>query len=106
MEKLFYTIGEVADEIGESVSLVRFWSNSFPRLIKPHRNAKGNRLYTAADLETMRQMHYLVKEKGLTLEGAGKQMIAERAAVEARVKVLSSLKALRSQLSDIKKDLL
>ena len=89
MEKLFYTIGEVADEIGESVSLVRFWSNSFPRL-----------------METMRQMHYLVKEKGLTLEGAGKQMIAERAAVEARVKVLSSLKAIRSQLSDIKKDLL
>lgn len=106
MEKLFYTIGEVADAIGESVSLVRFWSNSFPKLIKPSRNAKGNRLYSAADLEAFRQMHYLVKEKGLTLEGAGKQMSAERASVEARVKVLSSLKAIRSQLCDIKKDLL
>ena len=106
MEKLFYTIGEVADAIGESVSLVRFWSNSFPKLIKPSRNAKGNRLYSAADLDAFRQMHYLIKEKGLTLEGAGKQMSAERASVEARVKVLSSLKAIRSQLCDIKKDLL
>lgn len=105
MEKLFYTIGEVADEIGESVSLVRFWSNSFPKLIRPHRNAKGNRLFSAGDLETFRQMHYLIKEKGLTLEGAGKQMSAERASVEAKVKVLSSLKAIRAQLSEIKKDL-
>jgi len=105
MEKLFYTIGEVADEIGESVSLVRFWANSFPKLIRPRRNAKGNRLFRAEDLETVRQIHYLVKEKGLTLEGAERQMLTERAAVEARVKVLSSLKAIRSQLADIKKDL-
>ena len=54
----------------------------------------------------MRQKHYLVKEKGRTLEGAGKQMIADRAAVEDRGKVHCSLKAIRSQLSDIKKDLL
>ena len=105
MEKLFYTIGEVADEIGESVSLVRFWANSFPKLIRPRRNAKGNRLFRAEDLETVRQIHYLVKEKGLTLEGAERQMLTERAAVEARVKVLTSLKAIRSQLADIKKDL-
>ena len=106
MDKLFYTIGEVAESIDESVSLVRFWSNSFPKLIKPSRNAKGNRLYSASDLETFRQLHYLVKETGLTLDGAEKQMSAERASVEARVKVLSSLKAIRSQLCDIKKELL
>ena len=47
MEKLYYSIGEVAGILGESVSLVRFWSNSFPKFIKPKRNAKGNRQFTA-----------------------------------------------------------
>ena len=60
MEKLFYTIGEVAGEIGESVSLVRFWSNYFAQFIKPRRNAKGNRQYTAQDIEVLKQIHYLV----------------------------------------------
>ena len=45
MEKLYYSISEAAGAIGESVSLVRFWTNSFPNLIKPRRNAKGNRQY-------------------------------------------------------------
>ncbi len=105
MEKLFYTIGEVASEVGESVSLVRFWSNRFPRLIRPRRNAKGNRLYTASDIETFRQIHYLTKEKGLSLDGAARQLEAGRASVEARVKVLSSLKSIRSRLVEIKKSL-
>lgn len=105
MEKLFYTIGEAAREVGESVSLVRFWTNSFPRLLRPRRNAKGNRLYVAADIETLRQIHYLTKEKGLSLDGAARQLESERAGVEARVKVLTSLKSIRSQLAEVKKSL-
>ena len=105
MEKLFYSIGEVARDVDEAVSLVRFWSNSFPKLIRPRRNAKGNRLYTASDLETIRQIHYLTKEKGLSLDGAARQLEAERSTVEARVKVLTSLKGIRAQLAEIKKSL-
>lgn len=105
MEKLFYSIGEVADILGESISLVRFWSNSFPKLIKPQRNAKGNRLYTAADIETLKQVHLLVKEKGMTLEGAEKYMKADRAPVDRSVKALDSLKSIRAQLLEIKKSL-
>lgn len=105
MEKLFYSIGEVADILGESISLVRFWSNSFPKLIKPQRNAKGNRLYTAADIETLKQVHLLVKEKGMTLEGAEKFMKADRTPVDRSVKALDSLKAIRAQLVEIKKSL-
>ena len=52
MDKIFYSIGEVAEILGESVSLVRFWSNSFPAFIKPDRNAKGNRRFSPEDLET------------------------------------------------------
>ena len=58
MEKVYYTIGEVAEALGENVPLVRFWSNSFPTFIRPVRNAKGNRLFTRADLDTFRQIHF------------------------------------------------
>ncbi len=105
MDKLYYTIGEVAEILGESTSLVRFWSNSFPKYIKPKRNAKGNRLYTAEDLDCLKQVHLLVKEQGLTLEGASKKLAAERKKVDGRVKVLDSLKEIRSQLVDVKKSL-
>lgn len=105
MEKLYYTIGEVSEILSESVSLVRYWSNSFPRFIKPRRNGKGNRLYTAEDIDTLKQIHYLVKEKGLTLEGATKQLAAGRSTVEGSVKALDSLKAIREQLVQIKNSL-
>ena len=102
MEKLFYTIGEVAEEIGESVSLVRFWTNSYPKLVKPKRNAKGNRLYSASDVETLKQLHFLVKDKGLTLDGAVRKITGEKASVSNSVKAIDSLKAIRAQLMEIK----
>ena len=105
MDKLFYKMGEVAQIIGESESLVRFWSNSFPKLIKPQRNAKGNRLFSKEDLEMLKQLHVLIKDDGLSLEGAGKKIAASRTKVEGRVKVVESLKEIRSQLVEVKKGL-
>jgi len=105
MDKLFYKMGEVAQIIGESESLVRFWSNSFPKLIKPQRNAKGNRLFSKEDLEMLKQLHVLIKDDGLSLEGAGKKIAASRKKVEGRVKVVESLKEIRSQLVEVKKGL-
>ncbi|MBQ0127056.1 MAG: MerR family transcriptional regulator [Bacteroidales bacterium] len=105
MEKLFYSISEAAGIIGESVSLVRFWSNSFESYIKPRRNAKGNRLYSAADIETLKQIHLLVKDKGMTLEGAAGVLGANRSKVQHNVKALDSLKEIRAQLVEIKKSL-
>lgn len=105
MEKLYYSISETAEMLGESVSLVRFWSNTFPKLLKPRRTAKGNRQFTAEDIETLKQIHYLVKDKGLTLEGAGKQLAAEKASVSSSVKALESLREIRAQLVEIKNSL-
>ena len=105
MEKLYYTISETAEILGESTSLVRFWSNSFPKYIKPNRNAKGNRLFTAEDIDTLKQIHYLVKTKGLTLEGAAKQLAAGRSSVDKRVRALDSLKEIRAQLVEVRKSL-
>ena len=70
MEKLYYSIGEVAQALEESVSCIRFWTNSFPKQIHPRRTAKGNRQYSEEDIEALRRIKYLIKGQGMTLEGA------------------------------------
>ena len=105
MEKYLYTIGEVAEILGESVSLVRFWSNEFAKFIKPQRNAKGNRLYTKDDIDIFKHIHLLVKVEGLTLEGAAKRLKGEKKDVINKTKVLDSLKAIRQQLAEIRETL-
>ena len=105
MEKYLYTIGEVAEILGESTSLVRFWANEFPKFIKPQRNAKGNRLFTKEDVEKFKHIHLLVKVEGLTLEGAAKRLKGEKKDVINKAKVLESLRNIRQQLEEIKEDL-
>lgn len=105
MEKFLYTIGEVAEMLGESTSLVRFWANEFPKYIKPQRNAKGNRLFTKEDVETFKYIHVLVKVEGLTLEGAAKRLKGDRKDVINKARILDSLKAIRTQLAEIREEL-
>ena len=105
MEKYFYTVGEVAEILNESTSLVRFWANEFPKFIRPQRNAKGNRLFSKEDVETFKHIHLLVKVDGLTLEGAAKRLAGERKNVANKTKVLESLKDIRQQLSEIRAEL-
>ena len=69
IEKLYYTIGEVANIFGVNTSHIRFWSNEFD-VIRPATNKKGNRLYTKDDIDNFRKIYHLVKEKGFTLRGA------------------------------------
>ena len=105
MGKLIYTMGEVAQELGENTSAVRYWSNYFEQFVKPQRNAKGNRLYHPEDMETLKQIQYLLKNQGLTLEGARQRMSEDRRSVEKRVKVLGMLKEIREDLIQVKKAL-
>lgn len=106
MEKLYYSIGEVAEILGENTSAVRFWANSFPRYIHPVRNAKGNRQFKAEDIEVFKRIHFLVKTQGMTLEGAAKALASkEGSGVDSKLKVLESLKEMRQQLVEIKESL-
>ncbi|MBQ9309336.1 MAG: MerR family transcriptional regulator [Bacteroidales bacterium] len=105
MEKLYYTIGETASQLGENVSLVRYWTTVFGKFLKPSRTTKGDRRYTAEDIATLKQIHYLVKDKGLTLEGAARQLKDDKSSVDKRVKALESLKDIRTQLMEIRKAL-
>ena len=101
VEKLLYTIGKVSNEIGEKTSLVRFWADKFPAFIKPSRNKKGNRLFTSQDLNNFRTIHYLVKECGLTLEGAAKKMKDNKEGLDNRVEVISKLNYIKEQLQEV-----
>ena len=105
MAKLIYTMGEVAQELGENASAIRYWSNYFEKFIKPQRNAKGNRLYHPEDIETLKQVQYLLKNQGLTLEGARQRLTEDRRSVDRRVKAIGILKEIREQLVQVRKGL-
>ncbi|MEZ7873914.1 MAG: MerR family transcriptional regulator [Bacteroidales bacterium] len=102
-EKLYYTIGEVADLLGENTSLVRFWAQKFPDFIKPARNKKGNRLFTADDVSNFKLIYYLVKERGMTLEGAQNRMKDNKDGVDRRVDVIETLTGIKDRLQEIQK---
>jgi DNA-binding transcriptional MerR regulator len=101
IEKLYYTIGEVAEMLNESTSLVRFWAQKFPEFIKPARNKKGNRLFTAEDLANFKIIYYLVKERGMTLEGAANRMKDNKTGEDRRVDVITALNNIKSRLLEI-----
>lgn len=105
MGKLLYTMGEVAQELGENPSAVRYWSNYFEQFVKPQRNAKGNRLYHPEDIATLRQIQYLLKNQGLTLEGARQRLKEDHRTVERRVQVLDMLRQIREDLIQVRKSL-
>ena len=72
-EKLFYSIGEVSEMFDVNASLIRFWEKEFD-IIKPKKNAKGNRLFTVKDIQNFKVIFHLVKEQKLTLDGARKKL--------------------------------
>ena len=105
IEKLYYTIGEISEILGESTSLVRFWAQKFPDFIKPARNKKGNRLFTAQDLANFKIIYHLVKEGGMTLDGADRRMHDNIGGEDRRVEVISKLQNIRAKLLQISQEL-
>ena len=104
-EKLYYSIGEVAELLGESTSLVRFWTGSFSSFVRPERNAKGDRKYTPKDIENLRIIHHLVKDKKMTLEGAAARMKGNKEGLDNRAEVVQRLKGIKEMLQDIAKSI-
>lgn len=104
LSKLYYTIGEVADMLNISTSLIRFWESEFTYL-KPHKNSKGDRRFTKQNIEQLQLIHHLVKEKGFTLEGAKKEIKDNKARVQAKNKALNTLLHLKSKLTELRSKL-
>ena len=102
---MIYTMGEVAEMLGENASAIRYWSNYFEKFIKPQRNAKGNRLFHPEDIETLKQIQYLLKNQGLTLEGTRQRLTEDRRTVDKRVKAIGILKGIREELVEVRRAL-
>ena len=104
IEKKYYTIGEVATELGVATSLIRFWEGEFD-IIKPKKNRKGNRQFTKVDLQNVKLIYHLVKEKGYTLQGARDFIANGGDAATDKVELIESLKQVRSFLIELRKEL-
>ena len=103
--KMFYSISEVAQIFKVSETLLRFWEKEFPT-IHPHKVGRGIRQYTKADIEQVRQVYHLVKERGMTLQGARDMIKRDKGGVVNRdIEVIERLKSIRSELQAIGKNL-
>lgn len=105
IEKKYYSIGEVADELGVATSLIRFWEREFP-IIKPKKNRKGNRQFTQQDVQSVKLIYHLVKEKGYTLQGA-RDFISNGGPDMAndKMELIESLKRVRAFLVQMRSEL-
>ena len=101
MAKLLYSMGEVTEMFDVNASLIRYWESKFD-CIKPHKNKKGNRMFTPSDVENLKLIYHLVKEKGMTLEGANKTMKKRGKKVQREVSILERLQNIRAMLLEVR----
>jgi DNA-binding transcriptional MerR regulator len=101
VEKLYYSIGDVAEMLSVPVSTVRFWENEF-EILKPMKNKKGNRLFTPADIKNLRIIHRLVREEGMTLQGTKKKLEENWDETDYKFEITESLQRIKTMLIDIK----
>ena len=104
MAKLLYSMGEVTEMFDVNASLIRYWESKFD-CIKPHKNKKGNRMFTPSDIENLKLIYHLVKEKGMTLEGANMAMKRRGKSVQRDVSILERLQHIRAMLLEVKESL-
>ncbi|MCX6287199.1 MAG: MerR family transcriptional regulator [Bacteroidetes bacterium] len=104
IEKIYYTIGEVAELFDVNQSLIRFWEKEFD-ILNPRKNKKGNRLFTKFDIENLKLIYHLVKERGFTLQGAKDKLKQNRENVVNTVQMIASLNQVKGFLLELKKEL-
>lgn len=103
-DKRYYSIGELATAFNVNTSLIRFWDKEFD-ILKPKKNAKGNRMFTPEDLKNLQLIYHLVKERGFTLEGAKTHLKEGQKKTLDKFEIISKLESIKSQLTSIKNQL-
>jgi len=104
IEKVFYTIGEVAEMFSVNTSLIRFWEREFETL-KPQKNKKGNRLFTKDDIEQVKLIFHLVKERGMTINGARQKLKNNKEETVQNHDLVERLLTIRQMLTDLKEEM-
>jgi len=102
--KLYYSIGEVSKAFDVNPSLIRFWDKEFD-ILKPKKNAKGNRMFTPEDVKHLQLIYHLVKERGFTLEGAKTHLKEGQKKTLDKFEIIAKLEGIKSQLLQIKNNL-
>lgn len=102
--KRYYTIGEVSELFEVNASQIRFYEKEFD-ILQPKKNKKGNRLFTPEDLENLKIIFHLVKDKGYTLQGAKEHLKGNKDSVKDNQKVIDSLERLKQFLLEVKEQL-
>jgi len=103
-KKRYYKIGEVAKAFEVNTSLIRFWEKEFD-VIKPKKNAKGNRLFTQEDIANFKLIFNLVKERGFTLDGAKQKLKNNPESTINNHEIISRLESVKAELNKIKNQL-
>jgi DNA-binding transcriptional MerR regulator len=103
IEKIYFSIGEVAEMFQVNTSLLRFWEKEFPQL-HPRKNTRGNRMYSKKDIELFSQIHELVREKGFTLDGAKNALKKKENSSDKEV-IIQRLQNIRKELIQIQDSL-
>lgn len=103
--KLYYSIGEVAEMFNVSETLLRYWEKEFPNFITPRKGGRQIRQYTEENIEQVRLVYHLVKEKGMTLQGARQVLKNNKTATVQTMEVINTLKSIREELLTMKKEL-
>ncbi len=104
IEKLYYSIGEVAKMFDVKTSLIRYWESEFS-ILKPKKNGKGDRMFRQKDMENLKLIYHLVKERGYTLEGAKKTLKEGNTEIVDKYKVIESLSRIKNFLTELKDEL-
>lgn len=103
-DKIYYSMGELAKAFDVNASLIRFWDKEFD-ILKPKKNAKGNRMFTQEDVKNLQLIYHLVKERGFTLEGAKTHLKAGKQKPLNSFDIISKLEGIKDQLNQIKNEL-
>lgn len=99
--RLYWTIGEVAEQLGVNTSMLRYWEKEFGTL-RPKRTNKGDRLYTQDDIELVREIHTLLKDRGFTIQGAKEHLRGAKQKVEATNEMRDRLLRIRAELIQLR----
>jgi DNA-binding transcriptional MerR regulator len=102
--KRYYSMGEIAKAFEVNQSLIRFWDKEFD-ILKPKKNAKGNRMFTPEDVKNLQLIYHLVKERGFTLEGAKIHLKEGQKKTLDKFEIIRKLEAVKTQLLNIKEGL-
>ena len=103
-DKRYYSIGELAKAFNVNASLLRFWDKEFD-ILKPRKNAKGNRMFTPEDVKNIQLIFHLVKERGFTLEGAKIHLKKGQKKTLDKFEIINKLEGIKAQLLNIKGEL-